>query len=52
MHIKPVPDSAAVAIILFHVRSMMSYFRLFDWIFIIYFVIFKIENVCIYVYKS
>jgi len=36
-------DWGAVAVILFHARIVMSYFRLFDWIFIIYFVIFTLK---------
>ena len=42
-------DLATVAVILFNVRSVMSYVGLFDWIFIIYCVIFKLK-VLMYTY--
>ena len=45
-----VADSATVAVILFETRSVMCYFGLCHWIFIIYF-IFKLK-VFAYVYKQ
>ena len=36
-------DRATVAVILFQARNVMSYFGLFDWTFIIYFVIFRLK---------
>ena len=36
-------DCATVAVMLFHASSVMRYFGLLDWMFIIYFVIFKLK---------
>jgi len=36
-------DCATVSVIKFQARSLMNYFGLFNWIFIIYFVTFKFK---------